>query len=364
MNGYYAVESKIYKETALIAESDRFGVLPADKKIQLFTLTNGSGGVARVTNYGARLVSLLVPDQFGDFRDVVLGFSSLREYLEASEKYHGATIGRYANRIKEGKLRIAGKDYVLPVNSGRNHLHGGDKGFHTVAWEVRNLKADSITLTYLSKHMEEGYPGNLRVELTYKLTDNNTLLIEYGASTDRTTVVNLTHHSYFNLNGEGEQDIEDHYLQIDATRYTPIDAGGIPTGTMEPLKGSPLDFGTSRRICERIDENHRQLAVGHGYDHNYVLSGTGFRRVATAFARRSGITMDVLTDQPGMQLYTGNFLNGLDTGKSGNPYGKRSTFCLETQHFPDSPNRKNFPSVLLIPGERYRTATAYRFSTV
>ncbi|NQZ77066.1 MAG: galactose mutarotase [Ekhidna sp.] len=333
--------------------------------ISLYTLRNSNGLIAQITNYGARLVSLWVPDRADNMSDVVLGYGSIAEY-EKEKNYYGATCGRYANRIAKGRFTLDGVEYKLAVNNGENHLHGGEVGFESVVWKVEEVSSTKIVLSYLSKHMEEGYPGNLTTRLTYELTEENELSIDYFAATDRATVLNLTHHSFFNLKGEGEGDILDHLLQINAAAFTPLSEGSIPTGEIFPLEGTPLDFQQLRKLGERIDAADEQLKIGNGYDHNYVLNGEpgSLREVAELYEPDSGRSMKVLTAEPGMQLYTGNYLDGSEIGKSGKPYLRRGGICLETQHFPNSPNVATFPSVVLRPEEKYESKTIYKFSIV
>jgi aldose 1-epimerase len=303
-------------------------------------------------------VSLLVPDRTGKLGDIVLGYESLDSYIKNSP-YFGSIVGRYGNRIAKGLFTLDGVTYKLAVNNGQNHLHGGSKGFDKVVWKaepVREAGAAGVKLTYLSRDGEEGYPGNLSVTVVYSLTDENELRISYEAVTDRPTPVNLTHHSYFNLAGEG--DILGHELVVNAESYTPVDAGLIPTGEIRPVKGSPFDFTTPHAIGERI------ARVEGGYDHNFVLRGGGGRLdlAARVFEPKSGRVMEIRTTEPGLQFYSGNFLDGTITGKGGRVYSKHAGFCLETQHFPDSPNRPGFPSTILRPGSVYKSLTVHRFS--
>ena len=333
------------------------------KKTYLFTLRNESGCVAQICNYGARLVSLWIPDQKGVFSDIILGFSTIDQYLKANEKYHGATIGRFANRIANGEFELEGKKYKLASNNGDHHLHGGSKGFESVIWDANQVDSSSLQLSYLSIHMEEGYPGNLHVQIKYQLTDDNQLRIEYVCTTDQTTVVNLTHHSYFNLKGEGVETIEDHFLHINAEKFTPLKEGSIPEGEILLVDNTAMDFRKERLIIESIEDGFDQIKVGKGYDHNYVLNKSENHFAARVKESVSGRIMEVYTDQPGIQFYTANFLNGSDIGKSEKSYKRRSAFCLETQHFPDSPNQPHFPSTVLKQGESYTSFTSYKFST-
>ncbi len=335
------------------------------KSVSLYTLENKNGLVCEITNYGGKVVSLWLPDKKGDFNDVVLGYSNLNGYLTAQEKYFGALIGRYGNRIAQGKFHLDGKEYSLATNNGINHLHGGDKGFDAVVWEAEQLDTQTLKLTYTSLDMEEGYPGNLTTVVIYKLTDDNELTINYTAITDKPTVINLTHHSFFNLAGAGNGTINDHILQINADAYTPVDATLIPTGSIDKVAGTPMDFTTPIKIGKRLDQDFEQLKYGGGYDHNYVLNKdtTHFLTYAARVIEpQSGRMMEVFTDEPGLQFYGGNFLDGTIEGKEAKSYQYRSAFCLETQHFPDSPNHPHFPSTRLDPNDTYTSTCVYRFS--
>jgi aldose 1-epimerase len=334
------------------------------KQISIWTLSNMNGIEMNVTNFGGKVVSLFVPDKDNQFINVVTGFESIEKYLQSNEFFFGAAIGRVGNRIAKGNFSLNGEVYQLQINNGPNHLHGGMKGFHAVVWDVKQITKSSIELTYFSKDGEEGYPGNLQVRMIYKLTNENEFSVEYCATTDKPTVCNLTHHSYFNLSGEGSETILDHVLQINADGFTATDAYSIPTGEIVPVAGTPLDFRTPTSIGERIQYDYDQLETGNGYDHNFVLNKKGkeVELAAIAYSPVSGIKMDVFTDQPGIQLYTGNFMNGQEIGLSQKPYNFRSAFCLETQHFPDSPNKPNFPPITLNPGDTYRHTCIYKFS--
>jgi aldose 1-epimerase len=334
------------------------------KQVSLWTLKNKNGVEMCVTNYGGKVVSLLVPDKEDNFVDVVTGYDSIEKYLKSGEIYFGAAIGRVGNRIALGKFSLNGTVYNLAENNGPNHLHGGVKGFHAVVWDAKQIDESTLELSYLAKDMEEGYPGNLQIKMVYKLTDDNEFSIEYYATTDKSTVCNLTHHSYFNLSGEGSETILDHELQINADSFTPTDDGLIPTGEIETVKGTPLDFTTPATIGERIEADYEPLKAGFGYDHNFVLNKAPgkLELAATAISPVTGIQMDIYTNQPGIQLYSGNWMNGTEIGKKGNPYLKRAAFCLETQCFPDSPNETDFPSITLNPGETYRHTCIYKFS--
>lgn len=329
------------------------------RKTCLIMLHHGGMKVA-ITNYGARIVQLIVPDASGKETDVVIGFDSIEGYLNSKETYYGAIVGRYANRIARGRFSLDGNDYQLAINNPPNHLHGGPDGFHHQVWEVEEQTGSSVCLHYFSEDGEEEYPGNLDVYVRYTITDEQELLIEYEATTDAATVLNFTSHAFFNLNGQGNGTIHDHQLQIHATHYNPVNGSLIPAGIV-PVTGTPFDFLQPHTIGSRINENDQQLVYGAGYDHNYVLDGNGYRTVARAVGDRTGISMDVLTDQPGMQLYSGNYLKSENPIKYGMIDEFRTAFCLETQHFPDSPNQPQFPSTVLRPGETFRSRTAYRF---
>jgi aldose 1-epimerase len=334
------------------------------KKTALYILKNKNGLEAAITNYGGKVVSLIVPDRNGKMADVVLGFLNIHDYLNAKEPYFGALIGRYGNRIAKGRCVVDGKTLELATNNGENHLHGGKVGFNAVVWDAKQLNAQTLELSYHSKDGEEGYPGNLTVIVIYELTDSNELKIHYLAFTDKTTIVNLTHHYFFNLQGEGNATINDHMLMINADKYTPVDKGLIPTGELAPVEGTPFDFRKLKTIQHDLHTTNKQLEYGNGYDHNFVLNKTGDSLTLAARVEEpvSGRVMEVWTTEPGLQFYGGNFLNGKDVGKSGKPYLFRSAFCLETQHFPDSPNHANFPSTVLMPGETYHSVCVYRFS--
>jgi len=332
------------------------------KEVTIFTLTNQHNMTVKIINYGATITSVSVPDRKGKSADVVLGFNTLKEYQQ-EHPYIGAVVGRYGNRIAKGRFVLNGQEYKLAVNDGENHLHGGLVGFDKVVWEGKEFKNQDgigVELTYLSTEGEEGYPGNLRTTVRYLLNNQNELVINYLASTDQTTVVNLTQHSYFNLKGEGCGDILGHELLLNAELYTEVDEGLIPTGALKPVKGTPLDFTTMKPMGAEIKE----LSVG--YDHNFVINHKGKEPALTAKVcePETGRVMEVFTTEPGVQFYTGNFLDGALTGKSGSNYEKHSGFCLETQHFPDSPNHSEFPSTTLNPGEVYKQTTIYKFSVL
>ena len=345
-----------------------FGKTGLGENIDLYTLRNIHGVEAKITNYGGIVVSLKVPDRNGKFDDVVLGFKDLADYLKPGP-YFGALIGRYGNRIAKGRFTLNGVEYKLAVNNGENHLHGGIKGFDKVIWAGNKLmgKAEgpALVLDYISNDGEEGYPGNLNVRVVYTLTNKNELKIEYSATTDKDTVTNLTHHSYFNLAGEGNGDILNTRVTINADRFVPTDAGSIPLGELRKVSGTPFDFLTAHAIGERINQDDEQIKFGSGYDHTWVINGRPgvMRLAATAYEATSGRVMQVWTTEPGVQFYTGNFLDGTLTGKAGKLYPRRSGFCFETQHYPDSPNQPSFPTTTLKKGATYKSTTIYRFSS-
>ena len=350
--------------SAGLAQTTDFGKTPEGVMTHLFTLTNKKRLEVKITNYGGTIVSIKTPDRKGAMADIVLGFDSVAGYLANPGPYFGATIGRYGNRIGHARFTLNGVEYKLAANNGENTLHGGKRGFNAVVWTPRELSDGGLELTYLSKDGEEGYPGNLKVTVTFHLLDTNELKIEYTASTDKDTVLNLTNHSYFNLKGAGNGDILDHVLTMHADRYTPVDAGLIPSGELASVNGTPFDFRKPAVIGARIEENNEQLKLGKGYDHNFVLnkSGNTLGLAARVEEPSTGRVLEVHTTEPGVQFYTGNFLDGTITGKGGKVYGRRSGFCLETQHFPDSPNKPSFPSTVLRPGQMFRTTTIFRFS--
>ncbi|MBE7175534.1 MAG: galactose mutarotase [Mucilaginibacter polytrichastri] len=334
------------------------------KKTALYLLKNKNGVTAAITNFGGKVEALNVPDKAGKMTDVVLGFNNIHDVVNSKEAYFGALIGRYGNRINKGKFTLEGKPYQITLNNNGNMLHGGTHGFNSKVWDAKQIDEHTLQLNYVSKDGEEGFPGTLNVKVVYTLTDDNELKIDYEATTDKTTVLNLTNHAYFNLNGEGSGPVLDHQLTLNADKFTPVDKTLIPTGKLEPVAGTPFDFRQAKAIGKDIDADNEQLKNGLGYDHNFVLirKGNGLEPAATVTGDKSGITMEVLTQEPGVQFYTGNFLKGEDTGKSGKPYEYRNAFCLETQHFPDSPNQPNFPTTTLKPGQTYKTTTVYKFS--
>ena len=335
--------------------------------VDLYTLTNKVGTEARITTYGGRIVSLKTADRTGKMADIVLGFDTLDGYLKENP-FFGALVGRYGNRIGKGKFSLNGTEYKLAINNGPNHLHGGIKGFDKVVWAAKEISGDGMVgleLTYLSKDGEEGYPGNLQTKVTYTLNDANELKVAYDATTDKDTVVNLTNHTYFNLAGAGEGDILSTELMLNASKFTPVDKGLIPTGVLQPVKDTPFDFTKATAIGARInDDKDQQIKFGGGYDHNFVLDkGTGgMTKAAEAYEAKSGRVVELFTTEPGVQFYTGNFLDGSITGKGGKIYNKRYAFCLETQHYPDSPNKPDFPSTVVKAGGRYQTETMWKFS--
>ena len=350
--------------------SAAFGQLPDGREATVYTLVNAQGARADITNYGAIVVRLFVPDRSGRLDDVVLGYNSVGDYVRNSP-YFGAIVGRVGNRIAHGRFTLDGQTYALANNNVPNgipcHLHGGNVGFDKVLWSARPTVVDgapTLELHYRSADGEEGYPGNLDVTATYTLGSDNSLRVDYRATTDRATPVNLTQHSYFNLKGEGRGDILDHVLQLNARRFTAVNAGLIPTGDLAAVSGTPFDFTSPHRIGGRVGASHEQLKLAGGYDHNWVLDSQSGQLELAAIASEptSGRTLEVWTQEPGIQFYCGNFLDGTATGKSGQPYPHRSGFCLETQHYPDSPNQPAFPNTILRPGQIYRTTTIFKFS--
>ena len=336
--------------------------------IKLYTLENESGMTVRVTNYGAIITSIIVPDRNGKRADIALGYNRVEDYINAVDKpYFGAVVGRYGNRIANGEFTLDGETYSLLKNNGPNHLHGGAIGFDKVVWTVDNyVEGKSIKLSYFAKDKEEGYPGNLSLTVTYKLTEENSLVVDYFATTDKATPVNVTQHTYFNLKGEGEGTILDHELMLNAKKFTPVDETLIPTGEMPSVKGTPFDFTEAKPIGRDIEQDDEQLKFGLGYDHNWVLDKAGkdgeLTLAAKVYEPTSGRLMEILTTEPGIQFYCGNFLDGRLKGKAARAYVHRGGFCLETQHYPDSPNQPNFPSTILKPGEEHTSQTIFKFS--
>ncbi|MFA5650539.1 MAG: aldose epimerase family protein [Proteiniphilum sp.] len=357
--------SKLYSKSGLLVEA--FEKIVDGKQTGLYTLANPSGSEMTVTNLGAKIVSLMVPAKNGEMIDVVLGHPNMEEYLSSEEPYFGAVCGRTCNRIANGRFTLDGKEYQLAVNNGPNSLHGGIKGFNAVVWDVRKATENSIELFYLSPDGEEGYPGNLAVTITYTLTEDNALNIAYRATTDKTTILNLTNHSYFNLSGEGDASIADHLLMLNADTYLPTDETAIPYGPAESVKGTPMDFTEPQAIGARINDNFQQLLFGKGYDHTYVLNKNSEDEYSFAgycLSPKTGIKMEMYTTEPGLQLYTGNWMTGNFEAKNGNRYPERAAVCFETQHFPDSINKPDYPSVVLKPDEVFNSRTTYRFSVV
>lgn len=359
------------QEADMKVQKSDFGTLGDSTAVSLFTLSNTNGMEVSITNYGGTITKIMVPDKDGNIEDVTLGFDDLEGYTSQTYltegPYFGAIIGRYGNRIGAAKFTLDGKEYKLAANNGPNHLHGGLKGFDKAVWEadeIQNENEVGVKLQYLSTDMEEGYPGNLSVEVTYTLTNDNELKIDYKATTDKKTVANLTNHAYFNLTGNVERDILEHKVMINADAFTPVDETLIPTGEIKAVEGTPFDFTDPVAVGKRINDDDEQLKYGQGYDHNWVLNGEAgeMKLAATVYDEASGRFMEVFTTEPGIQFYSGNFLNGNLTGKRGVKYEQRYGLCLETQHYPDSPNQPDFPSVDLIPGDTYNTQTTYKFS--
>jgi aldose 1-epimerase len=345
-----------------------FGKLPDGRSVELFTLTNAHGVEVRAMTYGAIITVIKAPDTRGHLDDIALGFDSLAGYLGASP-YFGAVVGRYANRIARGQFTLERVTYHLATNNGPNSLHGGNRGFDKVLWSAEPAQDDSsagVTFRYTSPDGEEGYPGTLAVRVSYRLTNHDELIVTYDATTDKATPVNLSQHTYWNLHGEGSGDILDHVLTLNASRFTPVDSTLIPTGALAPVAGTPFDFRTATRIGARIEQDDEQLRFGRGYDHNWVIDRDGsatLTRAARLEDPVSGRVLEISTTEPGVQFYSGNFLDGTIKGKGGHIYVHRGALCLETQHFPDSPNHPNFPSTILRPGQRYHSSTVIAFRT-
>lgn len=361
-----AVASAPFSGRKHVIKKEPFGIAAEGGPVDLYTLTNAHGVEVRAMNYGGIILSLRVPDKKRNFEDVVLGFDRLQEYLDHNP-YFGAIIGRYANRIARGKFTLDGSEYSLARNNGPNALHGGLKGFDKAVWQaegVENKDGVGIVFSYVSKDGEEGYPGNLRVKVTYTLTDKNELIFDYEATTDKATPVNFTQHTFFNLAREGKGDVLGHELMLNASRFTPVDKTLIPTGELRAVQGTPLDFTQPTAIGLRINDSYEQMVTGQGYDHNFVINRNSDDLALAARVREpgSGRVMEVFTTEPGIQFYSGNFLDGSVTGKHGHAYQRRYGFCLETQHFPDSPNQAAFPSTILRPGQTFHSRTVYRFS--
>lgn len=360
-------ESQTKEETKTLS-----GLKPSDfvsevdgKPTALYVLKNSQGAEACVTNWGGRLVSVMVPDRDGKLTDVVLGYDNIQQYVQFPDNNYGALIGRYGNRIANGQFQLDGQSYQLPQNNNGHCLHGGPKGYHAVTWDARQLDGQSVELTYLSPDGEAGFPGNLKVKVIYRLTDDNAIDIQYEATTDKPTIVNLTNHSYFNLSGIPRSTITDHKIQINADTYVPVDETLIPTGKIETVEGTPMDLRQLVTVGDHIDDDFAQLRYGGGYDHNWVLNTKGDLNTPAAkvVSEKSGIVMEVFTNEPGLQFYAGNSMSEAgDKGKLGVVYPRRGALCLETQHYPDSPNQKSFPSVVLKPGETYQSRCIYKFS--
>ncbi|MDR1602800.1 MAG: galactose mutarotase [Tannerella sp.] len=347
--------------------TDDFRKIIDNKEVSLCLLTNGAGAEVAVTNYGAKIVSLMVPDKNGKFTDVVTGHSSIDDYLASEEPYFGAVCGRYGNRIAKGRFTLDGIVYdKLALNNGPNSLHGGVKGFNAVVWDMKQNDARSVELTYTSADGEEGFPGTLTVTVTYTLTDGNELVVAYHAVTDKPTVLNLTNHSYFNLSGAGDPTIGDHLLTINADRYLPTDETSIPLGAPEKVEGTPMDFRTPHAAGARIHDDFEQLVIGRGYDHTYILNKKEGEPTfaARCMSPKTGIVVEVFTTEPGVQLYTGNWMTGNLVGKHGQRYPQHAALCLETQHFPDSPNRPDYPTTVLRPGESFDSRTTFKFYAI
>lgn len=357
-------ETTDVKSTPVQIQSDVFGTTRNGETVTLYTLTNNQGMVVKIMNYGATITSIQTPDKNNTIEEVTLGFDSLQSYL-AGHPFFGNVVGRYGNRIAKGKFTLEGQEYTLATNNGPNHLHGGLQGFDKKVWTAEPLPSDStasLRLTYLSPDMEEGYPGNLTATVTYTLNNNNELIVDYQATTDKPTVVNLTNHTYFNLTGKTKSDILNHEVMLNADRFVPVDRTLIPTGELRPVEGTPFDFRTPTTVGSRINDTDQQLEFGIGYDHCWVLNGSGMKLAASVYEPESGRYLEVFTEEPGIQFYSGNFLDGSLTGRGNVVYNQRYGLCLETEHFPDSPNQPEFPTTVLNPGETYETQTIFKFS--
>ncbi len=351
------------KQDIQLMDAQNFTKTIDGKEVSLYTLKNKNGLVTQITNFGGRVVSLWVPDKNGTFADVSIGYDNLDSYINNTETFYGALIGRYGNRICKGQFVIEEDTFKLDINDGENSLHGGSMGFHKQVWDANQVGENKLELSYKSVDGEEGYPGNVDVKVVYELTDADELKIEYFATTDKPTHINLTNHTYFNLAGEASGTINDHLLMINAEGYTPVDAGLIPTGEIASVEGTPFDFRTPTAIGTRVNDENEQLKMGGGYDHNWVLKkdSVEISLAATLKDPVSGRTMDVLTSEPGVQFYGGNFIDGKFVGKYGKTLNFREALCLETQHFPDTPNQENFPTTLVNPGEEYHSICIYKF---
>lgn len=351
-------------KTVVIPEKAKFDTVVDSKPITLYYLKNKNNFQAAVTNYGARMVGFILPGKDGELRDIVVGFDNVKDYITAKERYFGCIVGRYGNRIAKGQFSLDGKTYQLDLNNGVNTLHGGRTGFHSRVWDAVQPDSQTLTLTYVAADGEEGYPGKMTTQVTYKLTDENELQMSYEITTDKKTIVNVTNHNYWNLNGEGSGTINNHELLIKATKYTPVDSTLIPTGKLEPVAGTPFDFTTFHKIGERVEADNVQLKYGKGYDHNFVLDKgiTAVPELITSLrGDLSGIVMDIYTTEPAIQFYGGNFMQSLHTLKTGVKDDFRTALCLETQHYPDSPNQPAFPTTVLEPGKKYTSKTVHRF---
>jgi aldose 1-epimerase len=355
-------QSKSLKTNMLISEKP-FGQTASNEAVTLYTLKNAHGMEVQIMNYGAIITKIMVPDKNNKIEDVVLGFDTVEEYIKDSP-YFGAIVGRYGNRIAAGKFNLDGKSYTLAAQNNGQHLHGGLKGFDKKVWKTVSQKAGSLTLSYLSKDGEEGFPGNLEIQVTYTLGEDNAIAMDYVAKTDQATVLNICNHSYFNLTGNVKRDVLDHSIQLNAPFFIPVDKVLIPTGEVKSVKGGPFDFTSPKKIGQEINASEEQIAIGGGYDHCYAFDKApgAYGKIARVEEPSSGRVMEVFTTEPGVQFYTGNNLDGHLVGKYGAKYIKRSGFCLETQHYPDSPNKANFPSTVLRPGETYTSKTVYQFS--
>ena len=356
------------EKSTMKVEKKMFGQIEENVSAILYTMTNNNGVSMSVTNYGGIITELKVPDKNGNISDIVLGYDKVEDYIKETP-YFGATVGRYGNRIAKGKFSLNGEEYTLATNNDPNHLHGGIKGFDKVIWEVEPFQRETevgLVMKYISKDGEEGYPGNLDVTVSYTLNDDNEIKIDYIATTDKPTICNLTNHSYFNLKDAGASTILDHELQIIADKYIPIDPTSIPLGELDVVAGTPFDFTQTKKIGNDINVENEQLKNGIGYDHSYVINGElgEMRLAARVVEQTSGRVMEVFTEEPGVQFYSGNFLDGSLVGKKGTVYNHRNGFCLETQHFPNSPNQSKWPTTTLNPGEIYKTSTIYKFSVV
>ena len=360
---FFSCKNKTDNTSIKLIPAANFQTIVDQKKVDLFTLKNKTGMIAQITNFGGRIVALWVVDKSGNYEDIVLGYDSLKNYFSSNENYYGPIVGRYGNRIAKGKFTLNEKEYTLALNNGVNTLHGGLKGFSNVVWDAKQIDTQTLELTYLSKDMEEGYPGNLDVKVIYHLSDDNGLKIEYFATTDKPTPVNLTNHAFFNLHGAGNGSINNHLLQVMADRYTPIDSTMIPLGTIDAVEGTPFDFRKPIAIGERINADNIQIKNGYGYDINFVLNNSDNIHLAARVTEPvSGRVLEVFTNEPGLQFYSGNFQKGKDKGKNGKTYEYREAFCLETQHYPDSPNQKIYPNTILEPGNKYYSVCVYKFS--